>query len=313
MKVTETKTVETKTVSFQQETSFFDFPLGGFSFERPTIEPILRASRAKKQLRIAKRLISRFKESQQSIHKDILRSIADIGGNTHPDGIHVFVDSSNITIGFQDALKKARGIQRETSVQRPPISYLNLALIMERGRGVAKRVLVGSTVRDKRPAYMAEAQLCGYEVSALERVEKTKETNWDRHARYAGGYASNYASNSDSESPRETVRTMAEQGVDEILHMKMLESIVDADKPGCMVLATGDAAVAEYSAGFLEQVIRALKKGWTVELVCWKDSTSWAYKNSEFRKQWKGKFTIVELDEFQEELLDIYSDEPCFA
>ena len=94
-----------------------------------------------------------------------------------------------------------------------------------------------------------------------------------------------------------------EQAVDEILHLKILESIVDARKPSTIVLATGDAAEAEYSEGFLKMVERALEKMWKVELVSFKHNTSGAYRRKEFRSKWGESFKTIELDEFVEELL----------
>jgi hypothetical protein len=97
-----------------------------------------------------------------------------------------------------------------------------------------------------------------------------------------------------------------EQGVDEILHLKILESIVDTDEPSTMVVATGDAAKAEYSEGFMKMIVRALKKGWRVELVAWSKSISFEYQKYEFRQAWAdtGRFRIIELDEYAEFLLD---------
>jgi hypothetical protein len=95
-----------------------------------------------------------------------------------------------------------------------------------------------------------------------------------------------------------------EQGVDEILHLKILESIVDTDEPSTMVVATGDAAKAEYSEGFMKMIVRALKKGWKVELVAWSKSISMDYRRTEFTNMWAGKFRIIELDQYAEFLLD---------
>jgi hypothetical protein len=97
-----------------------------------------------------------------------------------------------------------------------------------------------------------------------------------------------------------------EQGVDEVLHLKMLESIVDTDEPSTMVVATGDAAQAEYSGGFMKMITRALKKGWKVELVAWTKSISSEYRRQPFVGQWvpSGQFRIIELDEYAEYLLD---------
>jgi len=70
-------------------------------------------------------------------------------------------------------------------------------------------------------------------------------------------------------------------------------------------VATGDAAKAEYSEGFMKMITRALKKGWKVELVAWDKSISMEYRRQPFVGQWvpSGQFRIIELDEFAEYLL----------
>lgn len=83
----------------------------------------------------------------------------------------------------------------------------------------------------------------------------------------------------------------------------MMESIVDVKEPSTMVLATGDAAEAEYSHGFLKMVERALEKGWKVELVSFKQNTSGAYRRNDFRSKWGKMFRVIELDEYTEELI----------
>jgi len=54
-------------------------------------------------------------------------------------------------------------------------------------------------------------------------------------------------------------------------------------------------------------VERALIKGWKVELVAWSAGLSQEYRAQGFLKKWKDKFTIIELDDFSEELLALYS------
>ena len=216
-----------------------------------------------------------------------------------PDEVHVFVDTSNIMIGFFDTLKRARGIPEWMRVRRAPMSFHSLALILERARPAAKRVLAGSK---PMTAEMQEAQSCGYELNILDRVRKARETT-PRRVRYqAGGNAtSGVSSGSDSAGPQRLV----EQAVDEILHLKMLESLVDADAPATMVLATGDAAEAEYSDGFMRMVHRALEKGWRVELASFRQNTSHAYRRRDFRDKWADRFSLTELDAYAEELLDL--------
>jgi len=66
-----------------------------------------------------------------------------------------------------------------------------------------------------------------------------------------------------------------EQGVDMSLHYRMLETIVDSDKPEVMALLTGDSGIdPESNTGFIKLVERALKKGWTVEVYAVKESLS---------------------------------------
>ncbi|KAL8950229.1 MAG: hypothetical protein Q9222_003718, partial [Ikaeria aurantiellina] len=190
------------------------------------------------------------------------------------EGIHIFVDASNILIGFHDSLKLSRGLPIHSRFRRHPFSFHNLSLVLERGRPVAKRVLVGS---DNYPA-IQEAKLIGYETNILDRVHKAKELT-PKQKKYlpnntasgsGGGGGNNNGGNSGSETTAAAVmyakEAWVEQAVDEILHLKILESVVDATAPSTIVLATGDAAEAEYSSGFLRMVERALEKGWKVEL-----------------------------------------------
>lgn len=214
-------------------------------------------------------------------------------------------------IGFQDCLKRSRGIPISMRTRAEPFSYHNLSLILERGRPAAKRVLAGS---DKFPA-IQEARLIGYEINILERVHKAKEVtprkkktknhyNNNNNNSSSGNYTSATGQSSGSETTAGFTREKwVEQGVDEILHLKMLESILDAKTPSTIVLATGDAAEAEYSEGFLRMVERALERGWVVELVSFKQNISGAYQRKEFRGRWEKQFSIMILDEYVELLV----------
>ena len=248
--------------------------------------------------------------------------------NNDPKGIHVFVDASNIFIGFNDQLKRSRGIPPWTQVPPVDLSFDALALLMERRRPVAKRVLVGST--PYLPAF-DKAKAVGYETSILEKVYKARELTerqvyFKEHDRNgfrkpqrakappannvatlngAAGSGSGSGSGSETNAPQYAPARMIEQGVDELLHLKILESVVDADAPGTMVLATGDAAQAEYSEGFMAMAERALKKGWAVELVSWSKNISAMYTRREWTRAWGQRFRIITLDDYSEELLDM--------
>jgi hypothetical protein len=134
-----------------------------------------------------------------------------------------------------------------------------------------------------------EARALGYETCILEKVEKERPY-------------SRYSSSSGSETPQKKRLRKVEQGVDEILHLKILESVLDF-MPATVVLASGDAAVGEYSPGFFRVVERCLERGWKVELASFKPSLSWVYSKKQFLEKWGHAFTLVLLDEFAEELL----------
>ncbi|KAJ5374804.1 hypothetical protein N7517_006810 [Penicillium concentricum] len=215
--------------------------------------------------------------------------------------IHVFVDMSNIMVGFHDSVKTSRNIPLSTRIRRVHMSFANLALILERGRQAAKRVLVGS---DRLPS-VDEAERLGYEVNILERVHKVKTVTPRRNSksRKNHGYNSQGLS-SGPETVAASGERWVEQGVDEILHLKILESLLDIEDAATIVLATGDAAVAEFSGGFMRMVERALQRGWNVELVSFSQGTSYAYRKKEFRTQWGDRFKLVELDRYVEELFE---------
>ncbi|KAI4126204.1 MAG: hypothetical protein LQ338_003862 [Usnochroma carphineum] len=265
----------------------------------------LIAAAAKKE-RLMRKLKERFTDDRPFLDSISMKTFASTDNTGTREGIHVFVDASNIMIGFHDSLKISRGLHLRTRLRGQPLSFDRLALVLERGRPASKRVLVGSDNIDA----IDEAKRIGYETNILDRVLKAKELT-PRQKKFSSrgngtGTGNGTSGGSGSETTAAAVfakEKWVEQAVDEILHLKILESVVDAKEPSTMVLATGDAAEAEYSQGFLRMVERALEKGWKVELVSFRKSTSAMYKRKEFRAKWKGRFSIVELDEFLEELL----------
>ncbi|KAK6501000.1 hypothetical protein TWF506_003756 [Arthrobotrys conoides] len=219
-----------------------------------------------------------------------LQSLKELDrGNKAPlnPAVHVFVDYSNISIGFYDSVKKLLLDARKSS--RPPqiqhISFKTLSLILERGRPAIKKVLVGST---RNNDLKSEAQDLNYEVSILQRVPRENQDPSTASKASSRGYAS---------EPEQSRKRTGEQAVDEVLIMKILESLVDCP-PATIVLATGDGNITQFSDGFYKAVERALEKGWNVELVAFKRTIS---------KSWKKlvcpQFRIILLDGFLPDLL----------
>lgn len=286
-----------------------------------SIRPMIARSGEDRHWALLMKLLGDFYEDR----KHLISPMNLTTHNNDPTGIHVFVDASNIFIGFNDQLKRSRGIPQWTQVPSVDLSFDALALLMERRRPVCKRVLAGSTPH--LPAF-DKAKAVGYECSILEKVYKARELTerqlyfqeHDRHgsvrrrakapsannvATANGTSAGGSGSGSETNTLQYAKPKMIEQGVDEILHLKILESIVDTDAPSTIVLATGDAAQAEYSQGFMAMAERALKKGWTVELVSWSKNISAMYTRKEWTQAWGQRFRVVFLDDYAEELLDM--------
>ncbi|KAF2631428.1 hypothetical protein BU25DRAFT_407086 [Macroventuria anomochaeta] len=236
-----------------------------------------------------------------------------VNEKTMAEGIHIFVDASNIMIGFKDILRKY-------GIRQHDMAFDSLALLLERRRPVAKRVFAGSH-REANPLpqikkLVETSKAVGYESILQEQVfisrddsekkkffDDVKRLGWHKAQQLRSG------SGSDSETGPPAPKTLSaprwvEQGVDEILHLKMCQSILDTDVPSTMVLATGDGAEAEMSDGFLAHVERALKRGWKIELISWRQQLNGGYRNKKFRAKWAEQFKIIELDEFVEDLID---------
>jgi hypothetical protein len=272
---------------------------------RNSIDPLYRVDK-ETQLNILKaKLDSRFAEDS------MMRSHPQISQSQEP--IHVFVDLSNIVIGYYDCMKAKRGVSNNYRVQAPPFFFEAFALVLERYRLCAKRAVVGSLKpATQHPDYMMEAKMCGYDMNILQRVTGPKPKASNPHITKMPMPASG-ALDEESDDygpwcpPIQVAMKHREQGVDEILHLKMVQSILDAPRPGTMVLATGDAAEAEFSDGFLSNVERALERGWNVELVGWRRNISGAWRNEAFQAKWAmGQFRLIELDDFAEELLGFW-------
>ncbi|KAK6359230.1 hypothetical protein TWF696_000394 [Orbilia brochopaga] len=199
--------------------------------------------------------------------------------------IHVFVDYSNISIGYSNLIKWALVNTPFQDTFTPQISFATLARIFQGDRACQKKALVGSS---EGPA-IAEARRLGYDTSILQRVPARVNKKPD----------------SDPESTgRSKLRRHAEQAVDEVLIMKIQDSLLE-HSPSTIVLATGDGNVAEFSDGFFGVVERCLKRGWNVELFSFHHNLS-----SSWRTIVDPKFRIFLLDLYLPELTRLIPNMP---
>lgn len=223
------------------------------------------------------------------------------------------------------------------------MSYAALALILERGRPVTRRVMATSS-----PLYQPvdPAEQLGYEVHVLQRVPDAGDGTYTSNSNSSGpdngtqspvksrksqgqsvgrghtrggslghntagpSYTRNGTSPvSDSNvngSSTNGRRRFREQGVDELLQLKLHQALASADEVppnSTIILATGDGNVGQFNEeGFLGCVKLALKKGWRVELYAWEGGLSKMWKR-EFGTN--PRFEIHMLDRFAVDLLEL--------
>ncbi len=161
--------------------------------------------------------------------------------------IHVFIDNSNIFGGAQEAAARHEVHIPWMAVR---VYMRHLLELVESTRRPLTRVLAGS-VPPGNDDLWRYAQDLGYNTDLLRRVEMDDGR-------------------------------MLEQGVDELLHLKIANAVLDHDPKHRLVLLTGDGKTSTFGTSFPKQAERAIKEGWTVEVWSWPDSLS---------RQWKALAT----------------------
>ncbi|WP_457333712.1 NYN domain-containing protein [Rhizobacter sp. P5_C2] len=178
---------------------------------------------------------------------------------------HIFVDNSNI---FQGARRAAQTSEPTVDRAQVRVYYKNFFELIERGYSPVTRVLAGSVPpgNDDLWHYSREA---GYSTDLLRRVDTVD-----------GG--------------------SKEQGVDEILHLKIAHALLDHEPPQVLVIATGDSAVSEFGTSFTDGIARALRRKWNVRLWSWREQIGSAFLRQ--MEHAAGAMTVSYLNDFYEEI-----------
>jgi hypothetical protein len=177
--------------------------------------------------------------------------------------IHVFYDNSNVWGGAQ-----AHRIATEPEVPWVAlrIHTTHMFRLIEQARPAPTRVLAGSVPPSSEELWeWARKNKC--QTDLLKRVE------------------------SDDGS-------ISEQGVDEILHLKIANVLIDHPSTDTLVVVTGDGSVSEFGTGFIPQIERAIKLGWRVEVWSWSKTLSRKYLT--LSKKWPQQVRLIALDPFYE-------------
>lgn len=187
-------------------------------------------------------------------------------------GLHIFYDNSNIWGG---ALAMRAKVEPTVPWYAFRIYFRNLYDLVTNGREAITNVLAGSVPPETEDLWTYARDL-GFNTDLLYRVEKFEGNK-------------------------------SEQGVDEMLHLKMSNAVLDYDAPQTMVLLTGDGKVSGYGTSFPNQVRRAIKKGWEVEVYSWTTSLSKNYQT--LMSENPGQLKIIELDRYYDQLTFVKSGE----
>lgn len=178
---------------------------------------------------------------------------------------HFFIDNSNVFGGAQLASEKLEPGAVRKSVR---IYYKNLFKLIENGFNPVTRVLAGSLPPGNESLW-EHARGLGYDPDLLKRVAKDDGR-------------------------------LVEQGVDEIVHLKIANVILDYDAPQALVLVTGDGNEADFGTSFLQQVKRALKHGWHVHVWSWEEQQSNKY--ARLAEETDGVLVVHQFDPYYKSL-----------
>jgi hypothetical protein len=173
---------------------------------------------------------------------------------------HMFVDNSNIIGGAQKAAMDCEGAPWPAV----RVYWRNFFQLIESDYLPVTRVLAGSLPPGNEKLW-EYARKYGYDTSLLKRV-------------------------------RQDNGRLAEQAVDEVMHAKIAGVLLDYEPPQTLVLATGDGAEGKFGTSFLQQVQRALKRGWCVDVYSWKRLLSHNFLR--LAKRQPDKIKVIELEKY---------------
>lgn len=179
---------------------------------------------------------------------------------------HIFMDNSNIFGGAQRAAKENENAPWP-SVR---VDYNNLFRLLMYGKHHHRTSMLAGSVPPGNEALWKAARDAGFDTTLLRRVE----TDDGR---------------------------LIEQAVDEAIHLRIANILLDTDEPGVLVLATGDGADTPQGSSFTNQVRRAAKRGWEVEVWSWREHLSNRLRDT--RIEFPGLVSVIKLDQWYKSIV----------
>ncbi|MBI4314549.1 MAG: NYN domain-containing protein [Chloroflexi bacterium] len=172
---------------------------------------------------------------------------------------HIFIDNSNMYGGAQ----RAAGTNEPAALWMAVRLYYRSFFLLIEGSDTAITRMLGGSVPPGNDALWQHARDAGYNTDLLKRVENDSGN-------------------------------LVEQGVDEVMHLKIANVLLDYEPPQKLIICTGDGNESDFGTSFLQQAKRALKRGWHVDVWSWKDQLSGKFDR--LRGTGSGTLTVNELD-----------------
>jgi hypothetical protein len=158
---------------------------------------------------------------------------------------HIFVDNSNIIGGAQRA---AKTIEPGVPWYDVRVYFRNFFSLLEHGEVDIRTRVLGGSVPPGNGDLWEYAREAGYDTNLLRKVE--------------------------ADDGR-----LLEQGVDELIHLKIANLLLDYSAPQTLILGTGDGRPGQFGTSFRDQAVRALNRGWSVRVFSWREQLSNRLRN----------------------------------
>ena len=175
--------------------------------------------------------------------------------------VHIVWDNSNIWLGGRDTRARIEPTVIQYAFR---IHFENLYNLVLNTRPPGQRYFGGSVPPEAETLWKFVENL-GCETNLLHRVA-------------AGG----------------------EQAVDEILHLKMADLLLDIEPPETLALLSGNGHTSQFQSSFPAHVQRALDRGWGVEIYSWECSMSHKGYDGILKNHSQAKY--IKLDDFYGEI-----------
>ena len=148
--------------------------------------------------------------------------------------IHIFFDNSNVWGGAQARMQQIEPNGHWAVLQ---LDYITLSSLIVGSRQIATGIFAASEGSNSNWIY-AIAKACRLEPLVMKRV-------------------------------MDATGKFVEQGVDELLHLRICTALLDYAPPQTLIIVSGDGDPSDFGTSFPDQARRALEHGWDVEVWSW--------------------------------------------